>query len=122
MIPTLVIFCSSRLTPRFRWDPRKALFIPRRGAGRSIASGPLTNASIFPEALEPIRRQRGIAHRGRDRSVPEVVLDSPRVMSVVSQLVATRVPQYVAADQEPKACCHPGAGDHALIAGHAERC
>ena len=39
--------------------------------------------SIFPEALEPIRRQRGVAHRGRNRAVPEVMLDGPRVVSVV---------------------------------------
>ena len=78
---------------------RKSVVHTPRG-GRSTAGGvPTTNGSIFPEALEPIRRQGRVAYRASDRAVPEIVLDRPRIVSVIGQLVAAGVPQHVTADE-----------------------
>jgi len=52
----------------------------------------------------------------------EVVLDRPRVLAVVRQLVANAVTQHMAVDQEREACGLPSSRDHALIARHAQRC
>ena len=51
----------------------------------------------------------------------EIVLDRPRVLAVVGQLVAAGVPQHVAVNEEGKARSLTSTSDHALIPGHAER-
>ena len=51
----------------------------------------------------------------------QVVLDRPRVLAVVCQLIATAMTKHVAVDEEGEARCFAGARSHALIARHAQR-
>ena len=51
----------------------------------------------------------------------EVVLDRPRVLAVVGQLIPARVAQHVAVNAEPEAGSLTSTSDHALIPGHRER-
>jgi hypothetical protein len=48
---------------------------------------------VSPEVSEPIGRQVGVADRVDDVPVAEVVLDRPRVVPVIRELVAARMPQ-----------------------------
>jgi hypothetical protein len=63
----------------------------------SDVSGTLTP----PEVLEPRRGQFGIAHRMLDVAVPEIRLQSSRVMSPVGKPIAAGVPQHVRVGFEP---------------------
>jgi hypothetical protein len=56
---------------------------------------PLGAASVLPEPFEPIRRQLRVAHRRGDRAVPEVVLDRPRILAIVGELVSAAMPQRI---------------------------
>ena len=51
--------------------------------------------SLPPEILEPVRRQRRIDRRRRDRPVPEPPLDCPGVVPPVRQRVAAGVAEHV---------------------------
>src|SRR5437762_14160035 len=75
---------------------------PRRG--RSSAGRPYGTAlrSISPKAAETCRCHFGIAHRVLYLPVPEVILQCPRVVSVVSELEAAGVSQHVRVDGERK--------------------
>src|SRR5262249_30449883 len=99
--------CPPRGPQRKRGPSMSLECLPRRGATRKIDAGGTASSSaslpshggtadgsrsIFPKTLEPIRCQCRVAHRRRDRAVPEIMLDSSRVVSVVGQLVTTRVP------------------------------
>ena len=79
------------------------------------------SALVLPEPLEPIRRQRRVAHCRGNRTVAEVVLDRPRVLAVVGQLIPARVAQHVAVNEEREAGSLTSTSDHALIPGHRER-
>ena len=52
----------------------------------------------------------------------EIVLDRSRVLAIVGELVAARMAQHMAVNEERKACSLASASNHALIAGHAKRC
>ena len=52
----------------------------------------------------------------------QVILDRACVVAIVGKLVAGRVPQHVAVDQEAEACGPSCSRDHALIPGHRQRC
>jgi hypothetical protein len=93
-----------------------------RNRAAQAATRTLREASVLPEVLDPIRRQRGVAHRADDRAVPQVVLDRPRVLAVVGELIAAAMPKHVAVDEKPEPSGLSGPVNHALIAGHAERC
>jgi hypothetical protein len=56
-------------------------------ASRRACGSPL----VLPEPLEPIRRQRRVAHCRGNRAVAEVVLDRPRVLAIVGQLITARM-------------------------------
>jgi hypothetical protein len=56
--------------------------------------------SILPKALEPIRAEFRIAHRVCNVPVTEVLLDRSRVVPLVRELVAGRVPEHVRMDRE----------------------
>jgi hypothetical protein len=58
---------------------------------------------VLPEPLKPIRRESRVTDGRVDRLVPKVVLDCPGVLAVVCQLVAARMPQHVAVNEEGKA-------------------
>jgi hypothetical protein len=77
---------------------------------------PTPALSVFPEALESIGRQRGVAHRRSDRAVAEVVLDCAGVLAVVCELVAAGMPQHVTVNEEGEARGLASPRDHALIA------
>ena len=51
----------------------------------------------------------------------EVVLDRPRVLAVVGQLIPARVAQHVAVNEEREAGSLTSTSDHALIPSHRER-
>jgi len=74
------------------WD---GLALPSSLGPPEAASGYGDLRSILPKALEPIRRQCGVAHRGHDRAVTKVVLDGPRVVPIIGELEAAGVPQHV---------------------------
>jgi hypothetical protein len=82
-------------------------------------SAPCRRVLVLPEASEAVIGQRGVADRRCDRPVAQIVLDCPRILAVIGQLVAAAMAQHVAVDQEREACCLSGPGDHALIASHA---
>src|SRR5262245_49234815 len=77
--------------------------------------------SVLPELAETIRRKCHIALRADNGLMPEIGLDRPRILAVIGKLVAGRVPQHVAMDQEAELGGSPGPGDHALIASDAQR-
>lgn len=56
--------------------------------------------SIFPEVLEAIRRQLGIAGRVLNVAMPEVMLDGAGILAVVGELVTRGMPQHVRMDRE----------------------
>ena len=49
----------------------------------------------------------------------QVVLDRPRILAIVGELVPAAMPQHVAGNQERKFRRLPGACHHPLISGHA---
>jgi hypothetical protein len=53
--------------------------------------------------------------------VPQIMLDRSGVLTVVGQLVAAAVAQHVAVDKKPELGRLAGPGNHALVAGDAER-
>jgi hypothetical protein len=55
---------------------------------------PLPN-SISKKFLEPMRCQGGIARRILNVAMPEIRLDSTRVVAIVGELVAARVAEHV---------------------------
>jgi hypothetical protein len=61
---------------------------PFRPLPVGCGGGPL----ILPEPFETIRRQRCIALGAHDAAMAKVALDSPRIMTVVGELVACAVP------------------------------
>src|SRR5262249_18786338 len=63
--------------------------------------------SIVPKILEPLRRELGVAHSVHDVLVSQVVLQRARVLSVVGELVARRVPQHVRVDGKRHAGFYP---------------
>ena len=56
--------------------------------------------SVFPKALEPIRRQLGVADSVLDVPVPEVVLKRPRVVPVIGELEPAGMPGHVGMNGE----------------------
>jgi hypothetical protein len=51
--------------------------------------------TLPPEILEPVRRQFGVPDRVLNVLVAEIGLQRPRILAVVGQLVAARMPQHV---------------------------
>jgi hypothetical protein len=49
------------------------------------------------------------------------VLDGPRILAVIGELIAAAMPKHVAMDEEGKACGLARASHHTLIARHGER-
>ena len=52
-------------------------------------------ALIPPEVLEAIRRKLRVSHSVLDVLVPQVMLNRPRVVPIVSELITGRVSQHV---------------------------
>jgi hypothetical protein len=50
---------------------------------------------IPPKILKPLRCQFGVFHRMLDIFVPQKKLDSPRILLVVGELIATPMPELV---------------------------
>jgi hypothetical protein len=50
----------------------------------------------------------------------EIVLNCPRVVPIIGELVAAGMPEHVAVDQEREARSLAGTGNHPLIARHAQ--
>jgi hypothetical protein len=59
--------------------------------------------SLPPEIFEPRRRERRVLDDVLDVLVTEVVLDRPRVLALVRELVSAGVPQQVRIRRELKA-------------------
>ena len=53
-----------------------------------------------PEVFEPIRGQLGVAHRVLDVVVPEVGLQSARIVPGIGQRIAAAVAQHVRMDRK----------------------
>ena len=75
--------CSRRLAPKGRF-------------GQSQARG--SSSLVLPEVLEPVRRKLRVAHSVRDVLVAQVLLDRPRVVTIVRKLVAACVAEHVRMD------------------------
>jgi len=52
--------------------------------------------------------------------VTEIVLDRPRVLPIIGELVAAGMSQHVAVDQERETRSLAGTGNHPLIARNAQ--
>src|SRR6266478_8858283 len=88
----------------------------RVGAARSR----LAAMSILPEPSEPVRRHRCVADCRGNRAVTEIMLNCPRVVPIIGELVAAGMPQHLAVDQERETSSLAGTGDHPLIARNAQ--
>jgi len=55
---------------------------------------------VRKEAFEPNRRQFRVTDGMLDRRVAEIVLDGPRIVAVIGELVAAGVPQHVDVNRE----------------------
>ena len=55
---------------------------------------------VRKEAFEPNRRQFRVTDGMLDRLVAEIVLDGPRIVAVIGELVAAGVPQHVDVNRE----------------------
>jgi len=58
------------------------------------------DAPLAPEALEPVWRQLGVAHRMLDIPVTEPSLQRPRVVAGIGQREAAGVAQHVRVNRE----------------------
>lgn len=71
---------------------------PERGVPGGSKFCPITglgtpqSRSIEKEALEPLRRQLGVADRVCDGTMAEVVLDGARVLALAGQVIAQGMP------------------------------
>src|SRR4051812_15478861 len=91
----------------------------RSGQTRAIAT--ISVGLIAPEILEPICRQFGVAGGMLNVTVPQIMLDRPRVLPVVGQLVAGGVAQHVRMDRELDAGREAGSTDDLAHRIGAER-
>ena len=73
--------------------------------------GNIRRGLIAPEIFEPICRQFGVAGGMLNVAVPQIMLDRPRVLAVVGQLVAGGVAQHVRMDGELDAGFASGSTD-----------
>src|SRR5689334_2017683 len=78
--------------------------------------------SIFPEALEALWGQLGIAHGVHDVFVAEVVLEGPSVPAIVGKFVATGMPEHVRMDRELELGCDRDTREHFPEAGGGHGC
>src|SRR5262249_39309543 len=74
-----------------RWQRRVADLVCLLGAPTTL---------IPPKVLEPVGRQFGVPDRVLDVPVPEVVLQRPRVVAIVGELVPTGMAKHVWVDGE----------------------
>src|SRR5450759_1829865 len=70
------------------------------------------DASILPKPFEPLGTQFRIAHGVCDVAMAEVLLDRARIVTVIGEFVARRVPQHVRVDRE---------GEFRALAGASEQ-
>ena len=68
----------------------------------------MNGALVTPEILEPVCRQFRVPNRVRDVPVPQVMLDRPRVLAVVDELIAGGVAEHVRVDRKAQTCRFPG--------------
>src|SRR5262245_61146459 len=76
--------------------------------------------SASPKVLEPVGRHLGVLDRVLDVLVPEVVLQSPCVVSVVGELEPTGVAKHVRVDRERHLGSLADALDEAVEANRAD--
>src|SRR5262245_37543445 len=89
-----------------RWGRGSASRGSARRGRRSLAC----RRQLAPKILEPVGRHFGVAHRVLDVLVPDVMLQGPRVMAIVSELEPTGMAKHVWMDRE----WHLGSLAHAL--------
>ena len=83
--------------------------------------------SAPPEILEPCRRQLGISNRMLDILVPEVGLQSPRIVALVGQREPAGMPQHVGVNLDAEFGLHastldkPGKACRSRTASRAQR-
>src|SRR5689334_1477843 len=92
--PTTLPIAPAPIIPILITRPPRWFDAGVRTAGPRHVVNP-TLGSVFPEVLESVRRQLGIAHSVHDVLVAKVVLQGPRVPPVVGELEAARMPQHV---------------------------
>ena len=72
------------------------------------------HGSVLPEVLEPGGADLGITYRVLNPLVPEVVLDSARILATVGKVKTARVPQHVRMDRELDAGRFASVHHHAM--------
>src|SRR5262249_33328927 len=87
---------------------------PLRGAAGKL------NRSAPPKVLEPVGRHFGISDRVLDVLVPEVMLQSPRVVPIVGELEPAGMAQHVRVDREWHLFSLADALDEAVEANRAD--
>src|SRR5262245_39043924 len=61
---------------------------------------PAPPSSVPPKVLEPVGRHFGVSDRVLDVLVPEVMLQGPRVVAIVSELEPTGMAKHVGVDRK----------------------
>jgi hypothetical protein len=61
---------------------------------------PAPPSSVPPKVLEPVGRHFGVPDRVLDILVPEVVLQGPRVVTIIGQLEPAGMAKHVRVDRE----------------------
>src|ERR1700720_1149064 len=88
----------------------------------AVLLGSIVPPTSIPEkALEPGRRQLGVAHRMLDRFVPEIGLDRPGIDALIGQLKTAGVPQHVRVKLHIESGSLASTLDHRLEAPPRER-
>jgi hypothetical protein len=98
---------SPAMTPVGAWRVCERFCLLGSGDSEGAAGG-LPNASgdggiwhsIPPEVPEPVGRKLGVSNSVLDVLVPEVVLQSPRVVAIVGELEPTGMAKHVRVDRE----------------------
>ena len=64
------------------------------------AMDPAPSSSVPPKILEPVGRHFGVPDRVLDVLVPEVVLQGPRVVTIIGQLEPAGMAKHVRVDRK----------------------
>jgi hypothetical protein len=117
---TIRIDCSDKfnsLVCSGRNDTSELIILQTFGAPNAAPTGLIgrlmSTRLVFPQPVEPIRAQVGVAHRVLDIPMSEVVLQRPGIDAVIGQLEAAGMAKHVGMDREwhlgglPKALDEP---------------
>src|SRR5262249_5429504 len=121
--------CSNTSTPRLRRRSASRGSVCHRQWTRDLticrsgvpARGKHPESLVPPKVFEAVGRHVGVPDRVLDVLVPEVVLQSPRVVAIIGQLKPTGMAKHVRVDREWHLGDLPEALDEAVETDGADR-